>query len=99
MRAYREIEGTVIRTNPETDMKPTPVQYWIPYADRMRVIDALNYIREHIGSSLGFRWSCRYYTKRTQLPLGHSSGFEAQLSAGATPAVCAPSMTRPTPLM
>jgi succinate dehydrogenase/fumarate reductase iron-sulfur protein len=44
-------------------MKPMPVQYRIPYADRMRVMDALNYIREHIDSSLAFRWSCRYYAK------------------------------------
>jgi len=63
MKAQREITITVIRTNPETGMKPTPVQYRILYMDRMRVMDALNYIRENVDSSLAFRWSCRYYAK------------------------------------
>jgi fumarate reductase iron-sulfur subunit len=57
------IRVTVVRTNPETDMKPVKVTYSVPWQDRMRVMDALNYIRENIDSSLAFRYSCRYYAK------------------------------------
>lgn len=63
MKRQREITFTIVRTNPETGMKPKEVKYTIPYSDRMRVMDALNYIRENIDSSLAFRWSCRYYAK------------------------------------
>jgi fumarate reductase iron-sulfur subunit len=63
MTARRGITLTIVRTNPETGMKPKKVKYTIPYADKMRVMDALNYIRENIDSSLAFRWSCRYYAK------------------------------------
>ena len=54
---------TIVRTNPSTGMKPVKVQYRIPYAEKMRVMDALNYIRENVDSSLQYRWSCRYYAK------------------------------------
>ena len=59
----RTIKVTVVRTNPETGMKPVKVSYDVPWQDRMRVMDALNYIRENIDSSLAFRYSCRYYAK------------------------------------
>jgi succinate dehydrogenase/fumarate reductase iron-sulfur protein len=59
----RTIKVTVVRTNPETGMKPVKVSYNVPWQDRMRVMDALNYIRENIDSSLAFRYSCRYYAK------------------------------------
>ena len=59
----REITITIVRTNPETQMAPVRAKYTIPYADRMRVMDALNYIRENIDSSLTYRWSCRYFAK------------------------------------
>ena len=54
---------TIVRTNPDTGMKPVRVQYRIPYSEKMRVMDALNYIRENVDSSLQYRWSCRYYSK------------------------------------
>jgi len=63
MTAQREITFAVVRMNPETGMKPKRVTYTIPYSDKMRVRDALNYIRENIDSSLAYRWSCRYYAK------------------------------------
>jgi len=63
MTTRREIKVTIIRTNPETSMKPRKVVYAVPYAEKMRVMDALNYIREYIDSSLAYRWSCRYYAK------------------------------------
>ncbi len=63
MTSQRQITIAVIRTNPETDMKPQKVVYTIPYSEKMRVMDALNYVRENIDSSLAYRWSCRYYAK------------------------------------
>jgi fumarate reductase iron-sulfur subunit len=57
------IKVIVVRTNPETDMRPVKVTYDVPWQDKMRVMDALNYIRENYDSSLAFRFSCRYYAK------------------------------------
>ncbi len=57
------IKVSVIRTNPETEMKPVKMTYDIPWQDRMRVLDVLNYIRDNYDSSLAFRFSCRYYAK------------------------------------
>lgn len=59
----RKIRVTIIRTNPETNWKPTKKTYEVPWQDRMRVMDALNYIRENYDSTLAFRFSCRYYAK------------------------------------
>jgi succinate dehydrogenase/fumarate reductase iron-sulfur protein len=44
-------------------MRPVKVTYDVPLQDKMRVMDALNYIRENCDSSLAFRFSCRYYAK------------------------------------
>lgn len=63
MTTQREITFTIVRTNPETGMKPKEVVYTVPYAEKMRVMDALNYVREYIDSSLAYRWSCRYFAK------------------------------------
>jgi len=59
----RKIRVTVLRTNPETNMTPTKQTYLVPWQDRMRVMDVLNYIRENYDSTLAFRFSCRYYAK------------------------------------
>lgn len=59
----RSITVIIVRRNPETKMKPTKVSYVVPYGDRMRVLDALNFIRENYDSTLAFRFSCRFYAK------------------------------------
>jgi fumarate reductase iron-sulfur subunit len=33
--------------------------YEVPYRDDMVVLDALNYIKDHLDGSLTYRWSCR----------------------------------------
>ena len=33
--------------------------YEIPYVDDMSVLQALQYIKDHIDGTLSFRWSCR----------------------------------------
>lgn len=45
MTAEREMAVSVVRRDPETGMKPKKVKYIIPYADKMRVMDALNYVQ------------------------------------------------------
>ena len=59
----RKIKVSVIRTNAETNWKPRRITYEVPWQDKMRVMDALNYIRENYDSTLAFRFSCRYYAK------------------------------------
>lgn len=34
-------------------------EYEVPYRDDMVVLDALNYIKDHVDGSLAYRWSCR----------------------------------------
>ncbi|MGH2746773.1 MAG: succinate dehydrogenase/fumarate reductase iron-sulfur subunit [Actinomycetota bacterium] len=34
-------------------------EYEVPYRDDMVVLDALNYIKDHLDGSLTYRWSCR----------------------------------------
>ncbi|MDA2935173.1 succinate dehydrogenase/fumarate reductase iron-sulfur subunit [Acidobacteria bacterium AH-259-D05] len=53
------ISITVTRYNPEKGPEPYPQSYAIPYREDMVVLDALNYIKDHMDGSLTFRWSCR----------------------------------------
>lgn len=55
----RELSIKVFRYDPTQDIKPRYEEYKVPNQPRMRVLDALLYIREHFDSSLAFRWSCR----------------------------------------
>lgn len=50
---------TVVRYNPERGMSPYTQDYEVPVWDGMMVLDALNFVREHVDSTLAFRWSCR----------------------------------------
>lgn len=52
---------TMIITRYLPEQSPTPFTqtFQIPYDDSTSVLDALNYIKEELDSSLSFRWSCR----------------------------------------
>lgn len=54
-----EVTITVMRYNPEKSLTPYPQSYSIPYRKEMVVLDALNYIKNHVDGTLTFRWSCR----------------------------------------
>ena len=53
------IKITVTRYNPETSSEPFTQSYTIPYKEDMVVLDALNYIKNHVDGTLTHRWSCR----------------------------------------
>ncbi|MGH7905202.1 MAG: succinate dehydrogenase/fumarate reductase iron-sulfur subunit [Candidatus Binataceae bacterium] len=49
----------VARFAPEKDAEPSFQSYEVPLNRDWMVLDALNYIKDHIDGSLTFRWSCR----------------------------------------
>jgi len=54
-----KIKITVTRYNPEKSSEPYPQSYTIPFREDMVVLDALNYIKNHVDGTLTHRWSCR----------------------------------------
>lgn len=50
---------SVFRYRPEKDEKPVFQDYQVPYHDDWVVLDALNWIKDNVDSTLAFRWSCR----------------------------------------
>ena len=55
----REIMIEVLRYRSETDPKPAPRTYRVPFTDDMSVLQGLQYIKDHLDGTLSFRWSCR----------------------------------------
>jgi fumarate reductase iron-sulfur subunit len=53
------IKITVNRYNPEKSSERYTQSYTIPYKEDMVVLDALNYIKNHVDGTLTHRWSCR----------------------------------------
>jgi len=53
------IKITVTRYNPEKSSERYTQSYTIPYKEDMVVLDALNYIKNHVDGTLTHRWSCR----------------------------------------
>src|SRR6478736_2873349 len=49
----------VTRYNPAQDEKPRLETFEVPLRKEWVVLDALNYIKDHLDGSLTFRWSCR----------------------------------------
>ncbi len=49
----------VARYNPARDHEPGTESYEVPLHKEWVVLDALNYIKDHLDGSLTFRWSCR----------------------------------------
>jgi len=49
----------VTRFDPARDEKPGLDSYEVPLRKEWVVLDALNYIKDHLDGSLTFRWSCR----------------------------------------
>ncbi len=54
----RTVELEVLRYNPETDSEPHFQTYKVPCQEEWVVLDAVNYIKDYLDSSLSFRWSC-----------------------------------------
>src|SRR5712664_2255404 len=49
----------VTRYDPTHDQNPRLEAYEVPLRKEWVVLDALNYIKDHLDGSLSFRWSCR----------------------------------------
>lgn len=57
--ANKVIEVEILRYRPEQDDKPFPQLFEVPYNPDMSILEALQYIKDHLDSSVSFRWSCR----------------------------------------
>ncbi|MBV9279963.1 MAG: succinate dehydrogenase iron-sulfur subunit [Chloroflexi bacterium] len=49
----------VARYHPERDERPTFARYDVPNRPEWVVLDALNYLKDHVDGTLSYRWSCR----------------------------------------
>jgi fumarate reductase iron-sulfur subunit len=54
----RQIQLEVLRYNPETDSEPRFKTYSVPCLNEWVVLDALNYVKENLDTTLSYRWSC-----------------------------------------
>ncbi|MHC1586728.1 MAG: fumarate reductase (CoM/CoB) subunit TfrB [Candidatus Hecatellaceae archaeon] len=57
--AEKKVKLKVFRYNPALDAQPRYETYEVPYTEGMRVLDLLNYVRDHLDSTLAYRWECR----------------------------------------
>ncbi len=49
----------IFRYRPDDDPTPRFQTYEVPYHEDWVVLDAINYIKDHIDGTLAYRWSCR----------------------------------------
>ena len=54
----RTVRIEVLRYRPETDERPEWQGYDVPCREDWVVLDALNYIKDHLDGTLSYRWSC-----------------------------------------
>ena len=57
--ADKSITLEVFRYLPEQEDKPRFQSYTVPYREDWVVLDALNYIKDHLDATVTHRWSCR----------------------------------------
>ncbi|WP_257274429.1 succinate dehydrogenase/fumarate reductase iron-sulfur subunit [Endozoicomonas sp. SESOKO4] len=55
----KTINIEILRYNPESDEKPGYGRFEVPFLEEWSVLDALEYIKDELDSSLAYRWSCR----------------------------------------
>jgi fumarate reductase (CoM/CoB) subunit B len=53
------IKVNILRQNPENGEKPHLESYNVPEMDKMKILDALNYINKEYNANIAFRCSCR----------------------------------------
>lgn len=57
--AYKTIEIEILRFRPEQDDRPWFQVYpGIPCEEDWVILDAVNYVKDHLDGSLSYRWSC-----------------------------------------
>jgi len=47
------------RYRPEIDDEPFMQSFEVPYTEEMSVLESLQYIKDHLDTTVSFRWSCR----------------------------------------
>lgn len=57
--SQKKIEIEILRYHPEQDNAPYLQSYEIPYGFDFSILEALQYIKDHLDGTLTFRWSCR----------------------------------------
>ena len=55
----RTVSFEITRFDPDRDEVPKQQTYEIPVESDWKVLDAINYIKENVDSSISHRWSCR----------------------------------------
>ncbi len=55
----RMLTVEITRFDPDRDEVPKTQEYQIPAQDDWKVLDAINYIKDEVDSSISYRWSCR----------------------------------------
>ena len=53
-----QIELEILRYNPEKDQEPHFETYPVTCQDDWMVLDAINYIKDHVDTTISYRWSC-----------------------------------------
>ena len=54
----RTVTLDILRYRPEEDDEPWYQSHEVPCEEDWVVLDAINYVKEHLDSSLSYRWSC-----------------------------------------
>jgi len=54
----RTIELEILRYDPDNGAAPTFSTYSVPCDEDWLVLDALNYVKDHLDRTLSYRWSC-----------------------------------------
>jgi fumarate reductase iron-sulfur subunit len=49
----------VLRYRPEEEVQPCWQSFQVPCHEEWMILDALNYIKDHLDGSLSYRWACR----------------------------------------
>jgi fumarate reductase iron-sulfur subunit len=54
----RQVELEILRYDPEKDQEPRFQTYSVPCQEEWVVLDAINYVKDHLDRTLSHRWSC-----------------------------------------
>ncbi len=55
----QSVKLQVYRYRPESDPEPSWETFEVPVHSEWMILDALNYIKDHLDGSLSYRWACR----------------------------------------
>ena len=54
----RRVELEILRYDPEADEAPRFQTYQVPVDEDWVVLDAINYVKDHLDTTVSYRWSC-----------------------------------------